>query len=274
DHPNIARLMDGGTSQEGLPYFVMEYIEGQPIKEYCDARRLPTEERLMLFREVCSAVHYAHQNLVIHRDIKPGNILVTAEGAVKLLDFGIAKLLAPGRIETTEAAARVMTPDYASPEQAQGDPITTASDVYSLGVLLYELLTGHRPYRITGNSPVEIIRAICEQEPARPSAAVARVETIRAGDSDTRVAVTPESVSKARGSQPDKLKRQLEGDLDNIVLKAMRKEPQRRYASAEQFSEDIRRYLLGRTVIARKDTLGYRSGKFVRRHKAGVAAAA
>ena len=274
DHPNIARLLDGGTSGEGLPYFVMEYIEGQPIKEYCDTRRLGTDERLKLFRDVCSAVHYAHQNLVIHRDIKPRNILVTPEGAVKLLDFGIAKLLlpGPGRDETTQAA-RAMTPDYASPEQARGDPITTSSDVYSLGVLLYELLTGHRPYRITSNSPVEIIRAICEQEPDKPSTAIARVETVPAGDGDTDVTLTPESVSKARASQPDKLRRQLEGDLDNIVLKAMRKEPQRRYASAEQLSEDLRRYLEGLPVIARKDTLGYRAGKFVRRHKAGVAAA-
>jgi non-specific serine/threonine protein kinase/serine/threonine-protein kinase len=275
DHPNIARLLDGGTSEEGLPYFVMEYIEGQPIKEYCDTRRLETDERLKLFRDVCSAVHYAHQNLVIHRDIKPRNILVTPDGTVKLLDFGIAKLLlpGPGRDETTQAAARAMTPDYASPEQARGDPITTSSDVYSLGVLLYELLTGHRPYRITSGSPVEIIRAICEQEPDKPSTAIARVETVPAGDEDTNITLTPESVSKARASQPDKLRRELEGDLDNIVLKAMRKEPQRRYASAEQLSEDIRRYLNGLPVIARKDTVSYRTGKFVRRHKAGVAAA-
>ena len=275
NHPNIARLLDGGTTEEGLPYFVMEYIEGQPIKDYCDNGRLSTGERLGLFREVCSAVHYAHQNLVIHRDIKPGNILITADGTVKLLDFGIAKLLAPGPGggQTTQAAARLMTPDYASPEQARGETITTASDVYSLGVLLYELLTGHRPYRITGSSPVDTIRAICEQEPDRPSTAVARVETIPNGDGDTTVTVTPESVSKARGSQPDKLRRELEGDLDNIVMKAMRKDPQRRYASAEQLSEDIRRYLEGRPVLARKDTLGYRASKFIQRHKTGVGVA-
>ena len=275
DHPNIARLLDGGTTEEGLPYFVMEYIEGQAIREYCDTRRLSNEERLKLFQEVCSAVQYAHQNLVIHRDIKPGNILVTADGTIKLLDFGIAKLLAPGpgRDETT-AAVRVMTPDYASPEQARGDPITTSSDVYSLGVLLYELLTGHQPYRVASGSPADIIRAICEQEPDKPSTAVARIETIPSGEGDTSVTVTPESVSKARCSEPHKLRRQLEGDLDNIVLRAMRKEPQRRYASAEQLSEDIRRYLEGLPVIARKDTFSYRTGKFVRRHKAGVAAAA
>jgi serine/threonine protein kinase len=274
DHPNIARLLDGGTNEDGLPYFVMEYVEGQPIREYCDSLRLSTDERLRLFGDVCSAVHYAHQNLVIHRDIKPGNILVTADGTVKLLDFGIAKLLGPGPgRDETEAVARVMTPAYASPEQVKGDPITTASDVYSLGVLLYELLTGHRPYRVASSSPIEIIQAICEQEPDRPSTAVARVETIPTGDGDTRVTVTPESVSKERGSQPDKLRRELEGDLDNIVLKAMRKEPQRRYASAEQLSEDIRRYLEGLPVIARKDTFGYRAAKFIQRHKTGVAVA-
>ena len=275
DHPNIARLLDGGTNEDGLPYFVMEYVEGQPIREYCDTLRLSTDERLRLFGDVCSAVHYAHQNLVIHRDIKPGNILVTADGTVKLLDFGIAKLfgLGPSRDETTQGAARVMTPAYASPEQVKGDPITTASDVYSLGVLLYELLTGHLPYRVASSSPIEIIQAICERQPDRPSTAVARVETIPTGDGDTTVKVTPESVSKARGSQPDKLRRELEGDLDNIVLKAMRKEPQRRYASAEQLSEDITRYLDGRPVIARKDTLGYRATKFIHRHKTGVAVA-
>ncbi|HKF55557.1 MAG TPA: serine/threonine-protein kinase [Blastocatellia bacterium] len=274
DHPNIARLLDGGTTEEGLPYFVMEYIEGQPIREYCDTHRLSTEERLALFREVCSAVHFAHQNLVIHRDIKPSNILVTSDGKIKLLDFGIARLLAPGPGYGEMTQARVMTPDYASPEQARGDPITTASDIYSLGVLLYELLSGHRPYRITTASQPEIIRAICEEEPGKPSTAIARVETIPGRDGDTEVTLTPESVSKARGSEPDKLRRQLEGDLDNIVLKALRKEPQRRYVSAEQFSEDIRRYTEGLPVIARKDTFSYRASKFVRRHRAAVAAAA
>jgi eukaryotic-like serine/threonine-protein kinase len=280
DYPNIARLLDGGTNEDGLPYFVMEYVEGQPIRDYCDSLQLSTTERLKLFRDVCSAVHYAHQNLVIHRDIKPGNILVTADGTVKLLDFGIAKLLAASPAssarnhDTTQAAMRVMTPDYASPEQVKGDPITTASDVYSLGVLLYELLTGHRPYRTTSSSPVELIQMICGHDPAKPSTAVVRIETLPAGDGVTEIKVTPESVSKARRSQPDKLRRQLEGDLDNIVLKAMRKEPQRRYSSAEQFSEDIRRYLEGLPVIARKDTLAYRATKFVQRHKAGVAVAA
>ncbi len=275
DHPNIARLLDGGTTEGGSPFFVMEYIEGQPIKDYCDSQRLSTVERLKLFRAVCSAVHYAHQNLIVHRDIKPGNILVTVDRTPKLLDFGIAKLISPDAQlgEITEATSRVMTPDYASPEQARGEHITTASDVYSLGVLLYELLTGHRPYRVTSRSPLEIIQAICEQEPDKPSTAIARTQTAPGGEGQTTITLTPETVSRARNSEPGKLRRQLMGDLDNIVLKAMRKEAPRRYASVEQLSEDIRRHLEGLPVTARKDTLSYRAGKFVRRHKAAVAAA-
>src|SRR6185436_4327410 len=274
DHPNIARLLDGGTTDDGLPYFVMEYVEGMPIRDYCDSRRLTTVERVKLFGSVCSAVHYAHQNLIVHRDIKPSNILITGDGTVKLLDFGIAKLIGASSSfgETTLASARVMTPEYASPEQARGETFTTSSDVYSLGVLLYELLSGHRPYRIVTTSPLEIIQAICEQEPDRPSTAVGRTETTNT--SGGMAEVTPETVSKARDSQPDRLRRQLEGDLDNIVLKAMRKEPQRRYSSVEQFSEDLRRYLDGLPVIARRDTFSYRAGKFIRRNKFGVTAAA
>lgn len=276
DHPNIARLLDGGTTEGGAPYFVMEYIEGLTIRDYCDTHRLTTVERLKLFRDVCSAVHFAHQNLIVHRDIKPANILVTEDGAPKLLDFGVAKLLSPNAsgVELTGATIRMMTPEYASPEQARGDTITTASDVYSLGVLLYELLTGHRPYRVSSRSMMEIIEAICEHEPAKPSTAILRTETSPEAGPDTEATVTPEAVSKARDSEPHRLRRELEGDLDNIVLKAMRKEPQRRYASAEQFSEDIRRYFEHLPVIARKDTLSYLTGKFIVRHKAGVAAAA
>lgn len=265
EHPNIARLLDGGTARDGLPYFVMEYIEGQPIDQYCDAKNLSLRERLKLFRTVCAAVHYAHQNLVIHRDIKPGNILVTAEGISKLLDFGIAKLLNPESTEQTipltAAAMRPMTPDYASPEQVRGQTITTASDIYSLGVLLYQLLTGRRPYLLKSTSPLEIERIICEQEPERPSDLLAEV-ALRKGDIKN---------SPPREYPHPKL---LRGDLDNIVLKAMRKEPTRRYASAEQFSEDIRRHLEGLPVIARKDTFSYRAGKFIKRHKSAVVAAA
>ncbi len=274
DHPNIARLLDGGTTESGAPYFVMEYIEGQSIREYCDTHRLTIIERLKLFRTVCSAVHFAHQNLIVHRDIKPANILVTADGTPKLLDFGVAKLLSPNAQggEITEAASRVMTPEYASPEQARGETITTASDVYSLGVLLYELLTGHRPYSVSSLSMMKVIEAICEEEPAKPSTAIGRTVTSPGVGGNTEVTVTPEAVSKARDSEPNRLRRELEGDLDNIVLKAMRKEPQRRYASVEQFSEDIERYFEHLPVIARQDTLAYRASKFMARHKAGVAA--
>lgn len=266
DHPNITRLLDGGTTSDGLPYFVMEYIEGEPIDRYCDARELNITERLKLFRSVCAAVRYAHQNLVIHRDIKPGNVLVTKEGMPRLLDFGIAKLLAPGPGEGTLTSLRPLTPESASPEQVRGEPITTASDIYSLGVLLYGLLTGHRPYRGTVSSPAEIERAICEEEPERPSVVV------MGGIAGPEGGTPPDAVSRVREGTPDKLRRRLEGDLDNIVLMALRKEPQRRYASAEQFSEDISRHLRNLPVIARPDTAGYRAAKFVSRNRAEVAA--
>ncbi len=276
DHPNIARLLDGGTTEEGLPWLAMEYIEGEPIDVCCDRNQLSIADRLKLYRTVCAAAHYAHQNLVIHRDLKPSNILVTADGTPKLLDFGIAKILAPDFHNQTTAqeatAMRLMTPSYASPEQIKGETITTASDVYSLGVILYELLSGHRPYHITGRSPHEIERIVCEEEPTRPSLAVTRPET--APDGGMRATITPEQVGRARNDQPKLLRRQLAGDLDNIVLMALRKEPQRRYASVEQLSEDIQRHLDGMPVMASRDTFAYRSAKFVRRNKMFVAAMA
>jgi serine/threonine protein kinase len=254
EHPNIARLLDGGTTPDGSPYLVMEYVEGQPLDQYVDEHHLSISERLQLFRTVCAAVKYAHQNLVIHRDLKPGNILVTNEGIPKLLDFGIAKLLCPdqtaGASERT-VALPFMTPEYASPEQVRGEPITTLSDVYSLGVLLYRLLTGYPPYRLKTRLPDEIANAVCNQEPGKPSTAAGRDES---GDSI-------------------RLRRRLRGDLDNIVLMALRKEQGRRYASVELLSEDIRRHLVGLPVTAHHDSLRYRAGKFVTRNRMAVAAA-
>ncbi|MDX6501462.1 MAG: eukaryotic-like serine/threonine-protein kinase [Blastocatellia bacterium] len=276
DHPNIARLFDGGSTETGLPYFIMEYIEGLPIDGFCDTQRLATAARLELFRTVCAAVQYAHQHLVIHRDIKPSNILVTAEGLPKLLDFGIAKLLhseATQRTATTGMLQRLMTPEYASPEQVLGEHVTTVSDVYSLGVLLYELLSGHSPYRFKTLLPQDIAQVISDSEPEKPSTVIDRVEEVTTGGRKG-MKLTPESVSKTRDGRPEKLRRKLAGDLDNIVLMAMRKEPSRRYSSVGQFSEDIRRHLEGLPVLARKATLSYRATKFVRRNTVAVAAAA
>lgn len=279
DHPNIAKLLDGGVIKEGLPYFIMEYVEGVPLNEYADERKLSVGDRLELFRSVCSAIHYAHQHLIVHRDIKPSNIIVTADGIPKLLDFGIAKLLktdlASETVDNTHTALRLMTPEYASPEQVRGESITTASDVYSLGVLLYELLTGHRPYRLKQRAPTEIARVICEQEPDKPSQVISRAEESPAtGHVEAQRTLTTAQVADTRGVQPERLRRQLAGDLDNIIFKAMHKDPQRRYASAEQLSEDIQRHLDGLPVAAQPDTFAYRSRKFIRRHRAGVMAAA
>jgi eukaryotic-like serine/threonine-protein kinase len=237
EHPNIARLLDGGTTERGLPYFVMEYVEGQPIDTYCRERRLSLRQRLELFLTICSAVEHAHRNLIVHRDLKPGNVLVSADGTPKLLDFGIAKLLDPElalSLGATVFGPQPMTPDYASPEQMRGEHVTTASDVYSLGVLLYELLAGRHPFRSRASTPAEMRRLVTEEEPPKPMA----------------------------------------GDLDNIVLKALRKEPNRRYGSVEQLADDVRRYLAGRPVLARPGTIGYRASKFLRRHRVGTAIAA
>ncbi|HMN96944.1 MAG TPA: serine/threonine-protein kinase [Phycisphaerales bacterium] len=287
NHPNIARLLDVGSSAEGEPYLVMEHVEGEPIDDYCDARRLTIPERLALFRQVCAAVQHAHQNLVVHRDIKPRNILVTPEGVPKLLDFGIAKLINPAlssRLDApTVTGLRLMTPEYASPEQVRGLAITTASDIYALGVVLFELLTGHRPYRLARRAYQEVERIICEEDPQLPSTAISRVERLDGEEAaptdaapieDDDSVITPESVSRRRRERPRGLRRVLEGDLDNIVLMAMRKEPQRRYRSAEALAEDLDRHLRGMPVIARPDTLGYRAAKFVRRNRGAVAAAA
>lgn len=271
NHRGIARLLDGGTTTDGRPYIVMEYIDGKQITDFANEHCLNTIARLSLFKEVCSAVQYAHQNLVIHRDIKPLNILVTEEGVPKLLDFGIAKLLNPEiadrPIELTSAADRILTPEYASPEQVSGETITTSSDVYALGLLLYELLTGHHPYRFRKRTDEEIRRVVCEEIPKKPSLIIGQVEHSTEGRED----VTPESVSKTREGSPDKLRRRLAGDLDNIILMAMMKEPSRRYTTVDQFVTDIDRHLCGLPVIARKPTTIYRLSKFSARHKTAFA---
>ncbi len=274
DHPHIARLFDGGVTED-LPYFVMEYVEGRPIDEFCDAHHLNIRARLALFQKVCEAVKYAHQHLIVHRDLKPSNILVNEEGVPKLLDFGIAKLLQQDGTEEklgdTMTSQPLMTPHYASPEQARGAAISTVSDVYALGVILYELLTGHRPYQINSLSAREIERIICETEPEKPSAVVAKIASSNETDQAPSM---PESISTARADNVEKLRHRLAGDLDSIVLKALRKEPEQRYSSVEQFSEDLRRHLEGLPVRARKGTWNYRASRFVRRHKYAVAVTA
>ena len=273
-HPNIARLYDGGVTDKGLPYFAMEYIEGMPIHAYCDAQRLTIDARLRLFQDVGQAVQYAHRNLIVHRDLKPSNILVTPEGTVKLLDFGIAKLLSDEEEEGlyfTQTGVRVMTPAYAAPEQFQGKPVTTAADVYALGLVLYELLTGHRPYAGVGNTPDAIVRAILEQDPERPSTAVRRVENIAHQDGTTQT-ITPQVVSQARATESGRLQRRLSGDLDTICLKALRPEPEQRYNSAAAFVEDVKRHLAGLPVEARTASAGYRLRKFIQRNGVWVGA--
>ena len=271
EHPNIARLYDGGTDESGLPYLVMELIEGERIDAYCDRLALSIDARLRLFGRVCDAVQYAHQRLVIHRDIKPGNILVTADGVPKLLDFGLAKFLQADEQLMDPTLFRPLTPAYASPEQVRGETLTTASDVYSLGVVLYELLTGCSPYRTATRTSLEISQAVAQTEPRRPSAALAAAAPDSPGLSAAEAAQT---ISRARASSPSRLRRQLTGDLDSIVLTALRKEPQRRYGSVQQFAQDIERHLQGLPVLAIRGRWRYQVGKFMVRNKTVVAATA
>lgn len=272
-HPNIALLLDGGVTDSGQPYLVMEYVEGEPIDRFCDRHRLTVEARLALFLAICDAVRHAHQNLVVHRDLKPANILVSHDGIPKLVDFGIAKLLTPGeRPHATTPEERRLTPEYASPEQVTGRPVTTSSDIYSLGVILYGLLSGHQPYRFPTRTPAEIERVVAEGPAPLPSEAVKRLE--RGEHDEARETATPAGVAHARSLRPDALARRLRGDLDTIVLMALRKEPERRYASVDHLAGDIRRHLAGLPVSAHRDTFGYRFAKFAKRHRAGTAVGA
>ncbi|HEY4365606.1 MAG TPA: tetratricopeptide repeat protein [Steroidobacteraceae bacterium] len=273
NHPNIARLVDAGETEDGQPYLVMDYVHGEPLDRYCDSRKLDFRARLTLFLEICGAVQYAHQNLIVHRDIKPANILVTADGVPKLLDFGIAKLLNAGDVvhtpDLTRMNDRVLTPEYASPEQILGQTVTTSSDVYSLGVLLYQLLTGLRPYTVPASgSQLEIERSICVIDPPRPSAIVQRAMQSPPVEDESTI----EAIALARGQSPERLQRRLIGDIDSIVMRALRKEPEHRYSSVERLVEDIRHHLQNEPVQARQGNWVYYSQRFVRRHTPGVIA--
>jgi len=261
EHSGIARLLDGGSTEEGQPYFIMEYVEGQGLLEYCDSHKLGVTERIRLFLEVCDAVAYAHRQLIVHRDLKPGNILVTAQGTPKLLDFGLGQALEAGEgaEEVTQAGFPMMTPAYASPEQARGEPYTVSSDVYSLGVILYELLAGLRPYKVPTGSYIELARVISEQEP---------VALGQAAGSGTAEA------AELRSSTPERLRRRLSGDLERIVAKALAKDVRLRYGGVPELADDLRRHLDGRPVKARPATLRYRAGKLLRRHRVMLPAAA
>src|SRR5450432_31567 len=268
DHPSIARLIDSGDLDDGTPYLVMEHVDGESIDTYCDSRTLFIRERLELFVQVCAAVQYAHRNLVVHRDIKPSNIFVTAEGAPKLLDFGIAKLLAPESLShtlpVTRLQERILTPENAAPEQVLGRPITTATDTYALGVLLYQLVTGRSPYRLLSYSQLQLERAICMDDPLRPSQMViAKLSGEKDADRSR--------ISDRRGLSPQRLRARLSGDLDAIIAMAMRKEPDRRYPSVEAFADDLNRHLLGQPVRARHGDWRYNTAKFMRRHLLAVA---
>ncbi|RZV36578.1 MAG: tetratricopeptide repeat protein [Chromatiales bacterium] len=275
DHPNIARLFDGGTTDDGVPYLVMEYIDGIRVDTYCDVHRLDLRQRLEIFRTICSAVHYAHQNLVIHRDIKATNILVAADGTPKLLDFGIAKLIDSAGDVTdglTREGAVIMTPTNAAPEQLLGSAVTTATDVYALGLLLYRLLSGHPAFETDGLTPTEFARAVCQQDVVRPSLRVQQAQRSLSRNLDAAGSGALEALAGDRRTNVSRLQRQLRGDLDTIILKTLRKEPERRYRSVIALADDIGLHLKSLPIVARSESWRYRAGKFVRRHYAAVTA--
>ncbi|MBI2689128.1 MAG: protein kinase [Acidobacteria bacterium] len=278
DHPNIARLLDGGATEDGRPYIVMEYVEGMSIDTWCDQRRLNTEKRLRLFLQVCEAIQYAHQNLIIHRDIKPGNILVRPDNTVKLLDFGIAKLMNPDVSsavpEKTATSMRLMTPQYASPEQVKGEAVTTASDVYLLGIVLYELLTGHRPYQVKDDATLEAVRAFSQSEPQKPSEAIFRVADRLMPNGQRQVTKNALTVSSVRDGTPAALVKKLRGDIDAILLRSLRRNPAHRYQSTAQLAEDIRNHLNQLPVSALPDNPAYKMKLFLRRNMGAAIAAA
>ena len=259
EHPNIARVVDGGSTDDGRPWLAMEFVDGEPIDVYAQQNGLDPRARIQLFLDVCGAVQHAHRNLVVHRDLKPGNVFVARDGSVKLLDFGIAKVIDPDDRDTSATAThvRLLSPRYGSPEQMRGEAVSTASDVYSLGVVLYELLTGRSPYADDTGELVDIERRVLRDEPVAPS-----------------TAITQEDPAHPRGIDTAALRRALRGDLDTIVLKALRKEPARRYSSVDEFAEDLRRHLDGRPVLARPDSFGYRSRKFIQRNALAVGGSA
>lgn len=274
EHPHIAQLLDAGVTDDGAPYFAMELADGEPLPAFCDRQRLTVAQRLRLFLDVCSAVRYAHAHLVVHRDIKPSNVLVTHDGRPKLLDFGVAKLITrDGEADLTGTRTRVFTPSYASPEQITGGPVSTGTDIYQLGALLYELLAGRSPLDVEGKSQGEAERIICEREPSPPSASVTRELAVTDSASAAETSIAAE-VATRRSTTSDRLRHQLKGDIDNIVLKALEKQPVRRYASVEAFANDIERFLQGRPVLARGGGRAYRLRKLVRRHRWAIAAIA
>lgn len=278
NHPNIARFIEGGFTNEDIPYVIMEFVDGETIDSWCDRNRLGIDDRIGLFQTVCQALHVAHQNLVVHRDIKPEHILITPDGELKLIDFGIAKLLEPADSMAirfkTHTGVRLMTPDYASPEQICGRPITTASDIYSLGVVLYQLLTGRRPYELGSTSLLEIERIACKTEPFKPSDAAAGAKLPAVSGTNAKLPVyKPEETARLRNLDKEQFVKKLSGDLDRIVLKTLRKEPEQRYASVLALSDDLEKYMRGEPILARAPTIRYRARKFVLRHRFTVSAA-